>query len=755
MTPKQRLSLFIVSFALCAALLLRFELFPVIPGMDVPYYHAFNVAAAKGLRFGTEFISTYGPFGYLVLTAPLGDLWKARVLSECILVIGAALTAAAYVSSAPGVGSRARFALLALLVYSLALQGAEYRFFAVLVLALLVGLQLEGPGAWLALAGAGLLAGFSLLIRVSLGFGCVASVLLGSLLFGGTRRRLRRFVSSLACAGAGFSLGWLASGAALAGARAYLATGVELASGYSSAVSNEPADWWKGQLAFLAWLALLAGWALGLRTRRNRISSAILALPILVAWKHASVRADPNHVYFLATFGCFAVVVLLLDTWETRHRRSLLLLAGTASLLVALATVSEWTRMGWLGAVSARLREPLELSGSRALERLANLAEYRTVTREESQEGLRPLRLPPRLRERIGDSTVDVYPWDRGYVWANDLNWRTRPLPASFSTVTPELDERNARFFESSDHPEFILWHGGAKSIDGRHVFWDEPRTMRAILAWYDEVAVESDLLLLRVREKPRFRAPETIGSATVRWDEWLEVPQDQGIVLAAATFDRSAWARIVRTAFREGPVYVTLRLPSGTDMRFRFVPDHAASGLWVSPFPVRGQDLWALLLGGPAWQVAAIRFEAAGLELSPEIRVSWLGVVAEEDRWRKPPPQPPLPAGDQPCAGRITSLRMGPDWHGGWALSAGGWLREDRSVSENRELWLTDDAGRLLPTDVPSMLRRPDGSWIWWAISPGRPPPYDVGFLLHGPDGAWLASCNRFWRPGGGSPTP
>lgn len=261
---------FILTLAL-GLVLLRFELYPVAPGMDAPYYHAMNHAAEAGLDFGTEFVSTYGPFGYLIFTAPMGDLWKGRVFFECLLTLGTALLAIAYV--------HARFVLAAILLYALALQEAEYRWFAAVVLALLVGLQARGPGAWVALGWAGVLAGFSLLIRVSLGFGSIASVLLGSVLFGG----FRRFAVSLSCAVAACVLGWLASGGGVARLPDYLTTGAELASGYSSAVSHAPSDSWRGGLAFAAWLALLTGWMLVQRTARNRVSSVILALPIFIA----------------------------------------------------------------------------------------------------------------------------------------------------------------------------------------------------------------------------------------------------------------------------------------------------------------------------------------------------------------------------------------------------------------------------------------------------------------------------------------
>jgi hypothetical protein len=744
-----RALLLAAALALAVGLLFRFELYPVAPGMDAPYYHAFNWAAERQLRFGDDFISTYGPFGHLIITAPLGGLWKARLWFEGWIVLGAALVATAYVSSAPSVGPRARFGFVALLLYAVALQEAEYRVFALVVLGLLLSLHTKGRTAWLASAAVGLLAGFCLLIRVSLGFGCVGALVVGSLLSGSLGRRLARLAVGVGAAGVGCVLGWLASVGDPSSLAGYLATGIELASGYSSAVSHAPSDWWRGALAFAAWVVWVGGWILVQGNSRIRISGAALAVPTFIAWKHAMVRQDPNHVYFLVSFGLFVLAVLLVDAWQTRPRWSHGLVLGLACVLLAFTSVSHWTKgTESLHTVAVRVARPLAFEGVRALRELVDLETYRRDVLALSEELLRPVRLPASMRERIGAGTVDVYPWDSAYVWANGLDWRPRPLPATFSTVTPGLDQRNARFFESPGRPQFVLWHAaGVWSFDGRHVFWDEPLTLRAILGGYDEARTEAGLLLLRARENSRFPALETLGDATVGWGRWLRVPRAAGVVFAAATLERTLAARAVRVLFREDPVFLSLRFATGEAVRYRFAPDHAASGLWVSPFPVTGQEVSSLLRGGPVGQVVAIRFEqSAGVELSSGIRVRWLAMAPAADRFSRPPLAFPVAEQGRACAGAIEKVRSGTDWHGGTALSAIGWVRDEAAAPGDLDLWLTDGEGRALATET-SVLPRP-GATGWWAIARAEPIPEEIGFVLRDRDGGWAASCNRIRAP-------
>jgi hypothetical protein len=352
------------------------------------------------------------------------------------------------------------------------------------------------------------------------------------------------------------------------------------------------------------------------------------------------------------------------------------------------------------------------------------------------------------MREHIGPGTVDVYPWDASYVWANGLHWKPRPLPATFSTVTRGLDLRNARFFESPGRPQFVLWHAaGVWSFDGRHVFWDEPQTLRALLGGYDEAQAEGGLLLLRARASNRFPVLDVLGESTVAWGEWLRAPRAPGVVLAAASFERSLAAWAVRFALREEATFLSLRLSHGKTVRYRFAPDHAASGLWVSPLPLTGPDVVSLLRGGPAETVAAIRFDPGpGVAISPEVHVRWLAMP--------PVGVAPLGAAPEPagaatgaCAGAIERVRAGTDWHGETALSASGWLPAAGGGRRVPELWLTDGRGQALATRTWDGPTRP-GAAGWWAVARVEQVPDEIGFVLRGPDGGWSASCNRIPIP-------
>jgi hypothetical protein len=400
--------------------------------------------------------------------------------------------------------------------------------------------------------------------------------------------------------------------------------------GYSAAMSFAPERWWIGAASFLLWFALIALWVVMQSGAYSRLSLAVLAVPLFGAWKHSIVRQDV-HVMILVTFGVFVIAVLLTEAAAVWDWRWTLPIAGI--LLVPLA-------VPWFNAAPAGLNAmtsleevalgPLRLRGVTNLARLSQLTAYRQTIAKESDSYLRQHVLPQPLRTVIGESSVDVYPWRIFYVPANALTWANRPVPFSYNAYTPALDGLDAAFFESPGRPTHLIWHAtfeaGVRSIDGRYLLWDEPRTIRAMVDSYDIVAGDPSVMVLRARSSPRFGPPNPLGTVSVTWNTWTPVPKSTGVLLASATVEPSLVVPIVRAVFREEPVFLSVRFAGGETETYRVVRDNMKSGLWLSPFAVTLEELRSLVHRGVGRQVVAVRFTGGRvLTSSSAISVSWL----------------------------------------------------------------------------------------------------------------------------------
>jgi hypothetical protein len=625
-----------VSLVAGVLVVFRPSLDPVGLGLDRSHFYALQHATVRGWRWGTEFVSTHGPYSYVLDTMDVGNLPSRRVAFELALALGSGIMIALTARTIPGLRTGERLGLALFLAYALGLQTLEYRWFGLFWLCLLLGLHRSGWPGLMAVAAAGFLGGVYALIKLSLGGGALLTLAAGCLLTKTPLVAAARLLVAVGAWTAGLLAAWIEHFGDLAGLRSHLSLGWDIAAGYSSGMSLARPGWGTTGAAFLVFLALLTWGVKRGGSRRAALTLAAAVVPLFVVWKHALVRSGAGHVHLLLTFPLLVVAVLLGDAWPAWRRARVLPILGVAVCVLLLPWVLQPSRVHPRESLTEGLLRPLTESIA-AIGRLADWDRHRATVAAQSAEALRPRILSDPERALIGDAPVDVYPFEISYVPANRLAWRSRPFPASYASYSPLLDDLNARVFASAERPAFVLWHtlppeqrehrdgGGVLTLDGRHVLWDEPRTIRAILGAYDVRAVGPAAMILARRSAFRGTAAERLETVSVDWDAWTDAPAGDGILMADVVVARSWLSRGLRVLLREDPTYVALRFADGETREYRFSPDVAAHGLWISPFPVSADELASVLRGGPARRVTAIRFRGGlASALNPPLRVAW-----------------------------------------------------------------------------------------------------------------------------------
>ena len=144
---------------------LDFSIAPIRPGLDPSYAYGFSYAATHHARWGTDFLSTYGPFGCVITTMDLGGLVWIRLVASLVLAAGFGVATAVYLRGLPGASAGRRLTAMVAVVYASSVQGPEYHWFTFFLLVLLIGILADGPAGLAAYAVAGLLVGFFLLVK--------------------------------------------------------------------------------------------------------------------------------------------------------------------------------------------------------------------------------------------------------------------------------------------------------------------------------------------------------------------------------------------------------------------------------------------------------------------------------------------------------------------------------------------------------------------------------------------------------------
>jgi hypothetical protein len=201
-------------------------------------------------------------------------------------------------------------------------------------------------------------------------------------------------------------------------------------------------------------------------------------------------------------------------------------------------------------------------------------------------------RLPESWLQKIGQSTVDCFPWELSYIPANQLNYHPRPLIQLGCATNYILDKRNADFLRSDKAPQFIIWHKGwcevrLCSIDERYLLSDDLLTITAMLNRYRIVDSTATLLLLSRTDSSLLSKPHHAGEVTGKWNEWITCsPIDSNEVLTAHVYTQRTLKGKLKTAFfKEHEYYIEYQLADGRVIRHRFIKESEKSGIWIQPY--------------------------------------------------------------------------------------------------------------------------------------------------------------------------
>lgn len=436
-------------------------------GLDPSWMISINLAVTDDRIFGTDYIFSYGPLGFLWTRIGTGlsrfgfasyDIWVwvqwmgffVWVVRERKMVYGGLLLVA--------------------LFFCPPFMWLLLGFVAVLF----VGLS---TGSILALAVSGVSALLCVFIKANYGFILPlmwVAALLAAWLSGKCRGR---WAIALA---AGWGVLVLVAARLLHVALVpYLSAGAHLIAGYSEAMFI-PIDPLDGRI-LLAWGILLAYAGISLwdlrslfRDFRQALLFGLTGLLLFSMFKNGFLRADAPHIQIFYSSCPLAIGVLALFI-PRRPARALLVLMGIA-LLVGQGNPA--TRLIHLPHPSVSSLWPESYLAELFH---ADLAERKCVLTPE-QRATRPIPadvLADLWGERFDSMSVDIQ-----MIQANNLPYSPRPVPQSYQACNAVLDGINAAHFASDAAPGIIIYQ--SKTIDGRHPFWDESITKRELLARYE-----------------------------------------------------------------------------------------------------------------------------------------------------------------------------------------------------------------------------------------------------------------------------
>lgn len=586
--------------------------------MDASWNYAINIIHAKGLKFGTDLVFTMGPLGYLTRPDPdyagMGSVLAFLVLTYALLAYGV-------VRCARRLGSGAALIAASVLITQVLLsQHFPDVWQAAYVSIFLAAAAGSGLGLW-DLALSGVVAGITLLLKVNEGF--TACAVFACLVAYSTHRTTGRKTAHVLIAMLPvlvLVVGMQAIQGNGLSAFSYLRNALYTLSGFSRAASM-PGPLWQSALAVL-YFALIFAVPAVLGSRSTVLQPGVLPALILAftGFKHGMVRQDGHADMVMVKIALAALFVMIAcNTFSHRRVIGVLALFGagcTASIVAENQT--------WLYDIAIRRFHPSGIVSS--VRRLASFGRNWEVVRAGIHKNLRPLRLDEQFHHIIKGATVDAFPENVDVIRANGWNYLPRPGIQSSSSYVPSLDALNGEYLLHGKPSQYAIfvWY----AIDARHPFFQDPRTLMALLDTYDVVHQDDKALLLGRRTGSRFREPEQIGSTTASWDEPIAVPSvgPDEAVMARVQIVPSLRGDLRAFLFRASSVNAQVTYSSGRSYMFRVVSANLSGGAIISPLPLGLSELAAFLDGRLTTDpVVKIQWASPGAtEYLPTIRMSW-----------------------------------------------------------------------------------------------------------------------------------
>ena len=553
---------------------------------------ALHLAKASGLRYGVDFVWTYGPLGFLGYPQPYVASTSSWALLTSIAVYGA-LIAALLVATRrllPGWGAVVLTLLAARTLVVLPLFEAFQALVAILCAEALAGGIALSTTAMAAIAGIAVGAAALGKINVAVFVALMTAIAVVSM----ERRPWRAAAVYLGAAVAtGIGL-WLAAGQPLAGIPAEIAETWQVVSGYNEAMGGDvlPSRAWihlafAGVVVLVAW----AGWTMSRhwpRGRRVGLAAAGLALGFAM-WKTMIVR---EHVQYVFATGLLLLLALGAGLPRSAWLASILAVGIAVAASAPLTPRAYADLLGSARAFAGEVADALVPGRSRA-------ASDRTRAQLQSAYAIEP-----EVLAAIGSGTVHIDPYFTSVAAAYpDLRWSPLPVFQSYSAWTPQLDGMDALRLASDRAPDRILRSFRAApesdllrhwidrpfrqgevfpaTLDGRFRWFEAPQTTLETFCRYRQVVATETWQVLS-RTASSCGAPEPLATVQGRAGDPVQVPldprQDRFVIVRIRGLAPSLLGAVTAGLTKAPDWYISL-----DDTRYRLVPATAPDGLLMA----------------------------------------------------------------------------------------------------------------------------------------------------------------------------
>lgn len=580
-----------ISIAIFAcSFLMRLNYVPPVDAIDLSWIWALDYMKEFGFNFGKDITFTYGPLGYLLM-----PVYHKTTPLAVILVIGLILAFVVLLIVYGRMNDQRNLPRLVIwgLVYVLFcwVPTCEWAWNFLLFFVLVFAFNVRDNRKLFTILSviAGVLSAVSLFLKfnsalLAIGMGGFLGVII---LVAYRKYFLRYFLA--------FSISYLI--VAILGAMLFFENFVnfinwfhislEISKGFSYAFSVPAQIYYYGLLLVVLLLYVFI-FLLGRKGGKDFVSLAAFSLVfVFFAYKHSFTRAD-SHMYTFFSMMPFIMGLLYLFA-SARVSKTILLLFVTCSIVCSFFSYH---------VMYGKRALPATVQG------ISNILHYNTQLAENNarfQDILGDYILPDDWWEMIGDSSIQLLPWDLLYAEANDLKgWQPSPILQLYSAYTYKLDNISAVSLSGINAPEFVLIRHENAGL--KNLYLNNPATWNAVFVNYEVEKYDENnkrILLRRNTEELNQLSFKSIGVQTYSFDQWIELPASDKPVYAKIKTHTSLYGKLSTMFFQGSRSVMVIKTLDGNEKMKEIINDVLLSPTLISHVPINFEQMLALATKG------------------------------------------------------------------------------------------------------------------------------------------------------------
>ena len=553
--------------------------------LDTSWALGLNMALKEGLTWGRDVVFTYGPLGYLTTRMPhLAS--KPMILAFFLFMAANAAYFIFHLLRRTG-DARRLLPMLALLFLN---AGFLYDTNSIPLFLYFIfhSWLFFRNGSPFSLAMLSIIALLSFFIKANTGvFVNVLFVLL--CLVSRWTGRLGTF-RMLAILFLHFGLVWVLSVILLVDLPGYLVNGWSIIDAYNDAMYI-PADPFHLMCAVIALILLALPYLKSLKSvfysPYESFMAFQLALFTFILFKQGYVRAD-GHVYQFLSGIPFVALMAYLSTSVEELRTNLRVSVVAVSMVSVLSLLNEKIIDRKIQGLTSNLGSPIRMSSKWS---------------ENDERKVDEARFPAEVVARVGDRGTDVLGCLISQLYFNGFKYDPRPVFQSYSAYSPRLIDLNHDKYAGEGAPDFVFYHFG--TIDGRHKFWDEPKTYLPLMANYratDTMRPKSGspAFLLFERATQRKTVKERVVLDTVvGLNSWVTVPHSPNLLYMQMDCGLTLPGSIRRLFYQPPGVGMELLYEDGVTQTCRIILPVMKSGVPINRKVTTEQEAFEFFRSG------------------------------------------------------------------------------------------------------------------------------------------------------------